>query len=296
LGEEIKRVINGITSRHGLAWDIGMALLALVYVLLGVFEDHPRGVLTEAHLAPLEVLITLAFCAEFALRFYAAPSRRGYMRGHWIDLLALLPAIRMLRFLRFGRLVYLLDAARVLRFGVLIRLLVEVERAGRRIRWIAMRNGVHILFPAAFGLVFIGGALVWQLEHATNPDFRDFGNAIWWAFATMATVGYGNGPQTIFGRLVAGFIMVAGIACFGMITATVTAYFFERVRDGAKAEEARVEAKEDTLLTLLTDIQARLERLERAIPLVTSSRQDTTEGTTDAEDAETGEVRRDDGL
>lgn len=268
--EDFKRAINGVVAAHPLAWDLGMGALALVYVLLGVFEDHPQGALDATTLAPVEVVITVIFCAEFGLRFFAAPSRPGYLRGHWIDLLALLPSIRFLRFLRFGRLVYLFESARVLRLGVLVRLLVEIERAGERIRWIAMRNGLHIVFPAAFGLVFFGGALVWQLEHATNPDFHDFGNAIWWAFATMATVGYGNGPQTLAGRLVGGFIMVAGIACFGMITATVTTYFFERVHMAEEVEVAaegvRVEAKEDAIFALLTDIQARLERLERSLP------------------------------
>jgi voltage-gated potassium channel len=261
-----REALNGFVARHALAWDLSMGVLALAYILLGYFEDNPHGPLNGATLAPVEVVITLLFCAEFGLRFTAAPSRRAYLRGHWIDLLALLPAIRMLRFLRFGRLVYLFEAARVLRLGVLVRFLVELERAGTRIRWIAMRSGLHVVFPFAFGLVFIGGAVVWQLEHAINPDFHSFGNAIWWAFATMATVGYGNGPVTLAGRVVAGVIMVAGIACFGMITATVTTYFFERMRGTLEADEARVEAKEDALLAALADIQARLDRLERQLP------------------------------
>ncbi|HEX6123242.1 MAG TPA: ion transporter [Ktedonobacterales bacterium] len=258
--------VNGFVARHALAWDVSMGLLALVFILLGYFEDNPHGALNETTLMPIELVITLLFCAEFALRFTAAESRPAYLRGHWIDLLALLPAIRLLRFLRFGRLIYLFEAARVLRLGVLLRFLVELERVGTRIRWIAVRSGVHVVIPFACGLVFIGGTVVWQLEHTTNPDFHSFGNAIWWAFATMATVGFGSGPATLAGRVVAGIIMVAGIACFGMITATVTTYFFERVRGDLAAEEARVEAKEDLLLAALADIQARLERLERQLP------------------------------
>ncbi|MBF6590419.1 MAG: potassium channel family protein [Ktedonobacterales bacterium] len=255
--------ITSFVERHALAWDLSMGGLALLYILLGYFQDNPRGPLNEATLTPIELIITLAFLAEFSVRFYAAASRRAYLRGHWIDLVALLPAVRVLRFLRFGRLAYLFQAARVLRLGVLVRLLVEIERAGDRIRWIAVRNGLHVVFPLAFGLVFIGGALIWQIEHATNPDFRDFGNAVWWAFATMATVGYGNGPATLGGRVIAGIIMVAGIACFGMITATVTAYFFERVRGhDTLEEEAHQVARQDQLLLMLADIQRRLERIE----------------------------------
>lgn len=253
-----RQAITAFVARHALVWDLAMAALALIYISLSYWEDHPRGFLNEATLAPVELVITLLFLAEFAVRCYAAASRRAYFRRHWIDLIALLPAVRVLRFLRFGRLVYLLQAARVLRLGVLVRLLVELERAGDRIRWIAVRNGVHIVIPFAFGLVFIGGAIVWQIEHATNPEFHAFGDAIWWAFATMATVGYGNGPATLGGRLIGGVIMVAGIACFGMITAIVTAYFFERIRGREEAEEVRQESRQDELMALLHDIRARL--------------------------------------
>jgi len=231
-----------------------MAALALLYISAGFFEDYSFGPLNQRNLAPVEVTITLLFVGEFSLRFYLAQSRSGYLRDHWIDLLALLPAIRFLRVLRLARVVYLLPAARTLRLGMLVRFLVQSNRACTRIRSIAAHQGVHVVFLFALGLVVVGGTLVWELEHETNASFQSYGDAIWWAFATMTTVGFGNGPMTLAGRAVAAILMVVGIGCFGVIAATVTTYFLERIRGH------EVSSKE--LMAVLEDVRARLARLE----------------------------------
>jgi voltage-gated potassium channel len=246
--------IDAFVARHQLAWDLTMAGIALVYIGIGALQDRPLGAVDDHFLALAEAAITIAFVAEFALRLYAAPSRRAYLLGHWIDLLALLPAIR---WLRVARLASVLRMTRILRLGVLVRLLAQLNRVGDDIRWIAARNGVHVILSLAVGLSFVGGSLVWELEHRVNPTFAHFGDAIWWAFATMTTVGYGNGPVTLAGRIVAAVIMVAGIACYGVITATVTAVF---LRDRASERATRT----DELVALLEDIRARLVRLEQA--------------------------------
>jgi voltage-gated potassium channel len=236
-----------------------MAGLALIYIAAGLFEDHPHGAFNVQTMVPLEVGITFVFLAEFSVRFYAAGSRARYLRSHWIDLLALLPAIRYLRFLRVGRLVYVLQAARFLRLGVLARFLVEADRAGDRVKWIANRNGAHVMLLSALGLALIGGSLVWEIEHTANPAMANFGDAIWWAFATMTTVGYGTGPVTVPGRILGGGIMVLGIGCFGLITASVTAYFVHH-------EKGQHQPTTGELLTVLEDIQTRLGRLEGQAP------------------------------
>ena len=250
---------NAFVARHELAWDLSLAALALVYLLVGFVEDHPLGGWDEARLAPLELSITMIFLLEFTLRLGAAESRRSYLRRHWIDLLALLPSVRVLRFLRLGRLVYLLQAARVLRLGVLVRFVAQLNRASKDFSWIAKHNGVHIFLQVAAALVVFGGVLVWELESPANPSFHNLGDALWWAFATMSTVGYGNGPVTPLGRVVAALIMLVGIACFGVLTATISTFFVRRTRTTQEVQEVSTSA----LMATLEDIRARLERLER---------------------------------
>jgi voltage-gated potassium channel len=250
-----RKALNAFVAKYEVLWDLTMAGLALAYILAGLFEDHPHGVLNLQTLIPVELAITGVFAAEFSMRFYAAASRGAYLRRHWIDLLALLPAIRYLRFLRLGRLVYLLQAARVLRLGMLIRLLAEFDRVGNRVRWIAAGNGVHIMLLAALGFVVIGGSLVWEIEHTSNAACANFGDAVWWAFSTMTTIGYGQGPATVPGRLIAAVIMVIGIGCFGLITATVAAYFIEHSRGH--------QVSPNELMAAINDLRGQLSALER---------------------------------
>ncbi len=57
-----------------------------------------------------ENVLTVVFAAEFASRLAASHDRAGYLRGHWIDLLALVPVARGLRVFRLLRLLRLVRA------------------------------------------------------------------------------------------------------------------------------------------------------------------------------------------
>jgi voltage-gated potassium channel len=133
--------------------------------------------------------------------------------------------------------------------------LIDANRAAGRLHWIGKRNGVPTLLLAAFGLVWIGAGLTSEFEHGVNPDFANFGDSVWWAFTTMATLGHGNGPATVPGRVVASFLMILGIACFGLITATVTTFIMQRT------EEVHEYSAGD-LMEAMREIQTRMSRLE----------------------------------
>jgi voltage-gated potassium channel len=51
-------------------------------------------------------------------------------------------------------------------------------------------------------------------------------DAMWWAVSTMTTVGYGDRyPITSEGRLVAVFLMAAGVGLFGIVSGSVASWF-----------------------------------------------------------------------
>ena len=249
--------VNTFFYRHDVSWTLIMAALALLYVGLGLVEDQdPSTTMTAVQLSLYAV--TAIFVTEFTIRFYAAPSRWHYLKYHWIDLLAVLPSVRYLRLLGLARLAILLRLLRLARLGVIVRSLIDANRAANRLTWIAKSNGLPTIALIAVGLLWIGAGAAYEFEHGINPQFATFGDSFWWAFSTMATLGYGTGPLTVPGRVVAGILMALGISMFGLVTATTATYIMQRTRDVH-------EYTTGDLMEALNELQGRMSRLEEEL-------------------------------
>ena len=250
--------INWFFHHYDVPWTLFMAALALVYVGLGLEEERSSPLISLPAVEVILNVITAIFITEFVVRIYGAPSRWRYLRRHWIDILAVLPSLRYLRLLGLARLAILLRLLRIVRLGLIARSLIDANRAAGRLQLIGRRNGVPTILLAAFGLVWIGAGLTYEFEHGVNPDFANFGDSVWWAFTTMATLGHGSGPATVPGRVVAAFLMILGIACFGLITATVTTFIVQRT------ENVHGYSTTD-LMDAMKEIQTRMSRLEEQL-------------------------------
>ena len=81
-------------------------------------------------------------------------------------------------------------------------------------------------------LLVISAALMHMLEHDAQPDaFGSIPDAMWWAVATLTTVGYGDVvPVTVMGRIVGSLVMVLGIGVFVLWTSIFAAGFMEELR------------------------------------------------------------------
>lgn len=136
------------------------------------------------------------------------------------------------------------------------------------------RRGFHLRVVVAVTvvttvIVLVSSLLLWLVERDhVGTNIRSYGDSVWWAMETITTVGYGDHhPTTVAGRWVAGALMVIGLALVGVITATVVTWFFSEldvlreVRE-IEAEEEKAEATLAEILTQLTVINERLDRLE----------------------------------
>ena len=106
------------------------------------------------------------------------------------------------------------------RLARLVRLLFvskAARRAGQRLGGVGLFAGGMLLFCSWMAYV---------AEHPTNPEFNDFGSALWWGVVTLTTVGYGDiVPDTEKGRIAGVFLMFTGIATLGLISATLASLF-----------------------------------------------------------------------
>jgi voltage-gated potassium channel len=112
----------------------------------------------------------------------------------------------------------------------------------------------------ALALNLIAAALVLSFERDTPAsNIHSYPDALWWAVTTITTVGYGDRfPISPAGRGVAVVLMVSGIALFGVITASIAAYFVEQ-----KTEQDDVASRLDRILERLDTIESRLPVDER---------------------------------
>jgi voltage-gated potassium channel len=205
---------NALVARHDIAWELAMALLAIVYVAVGFALDDPALQPMAPSLEAIEVVLTIVFAAEFASRIAASRNRAGYLRGHWIDLVALVPAGRALRILR------------ILRLLRLVRAFAGVYRALGHVGPLAEHRGLQTIILSWLGVMVICTTAIYFAERdVIGSGIRSPFDALWWGISTMTTVGYGDVvPQTAEGRIAASALMLLGIGLFSAVTAIITSF------------------------------------------------------------------------
>lgn len=164
----------------------------------------------------IEAISITLFIAEYAARLWVAPenpeqpSRLKWARSPMaiIDLLAILPTLLIFIFpmdLRILRVFRLLRILKLTRYSAAFSMLGAVfeEEAGAFLA---------CLFILMVMLIFAASG-IWLAEHNRQPDaFGSILHSMWWAVATLTTVGYGDvSPITPLGKLFGALITVVGI-------------------------------------------------------------------------------------
>ncbi|MBQ1159230.1 potassium channel family protein [Streptomyces sp. A73] len=148
----------------------------------------------------------------------------------------------------------------------MLRLLTVMSVLNRRAT-ASLRGQVTTYAAGATGLLMFCGALaVLDAERgAEGATIESFPDAVWWTFATVTTVGYGDYyPVTSTGRLVAVLLMIAGIAVLGVVSASLASWFIERV-SAAGTEQEAVTRQDVRELTEVIRAQQRQLQEQRAL-------------------------------
>jgi len=111
----------------------------------------------------------------------------------------------------------------------------------------------YVLLAAISFVIFVGIAVTLVEQSNIQSNIKTVGDGIWWAFVTVAAVGYGDHvPVTLLGRTFAVLLMFVGIALFSIITANVASFFVEedeeKELDEIHARIDQLEAKIDKIL------------------------------------------------
>lgn len=191
------------------------SLGALTFELLLPVDPETRRLLGR-----LDDVICVVFLLDFGVHLWLAPERGRFMRWGWLDLVSSIPEVG---WLRWGRLFRVLRILRALRSFQELNAHLFESRSRGTFGVVGLLSIIAVLFAT------IG---VFELERGhPEANIHNAGDALWWAFATITTIGYGDHyPVTFAGRVVAVLLVVFGLSLFSTFTAYVASFFLEKTQ------------------------------------------------------------------
>jgi voltage-gated potassium channel len=224
-----------------------MTILSLIVMVWMLFAKVPQ---VDDILIATDTLFCILFLFDFGRSLRRAEDRSEYLFGarpgrslpHGVlDLLGSIPTVGIFRLFRIFRL------ARVNR-------ILQARGARALAREFVRRraeSAIYIIATTALLVLVLGSIAISVIEpDAPDSNIKTAGDAFWWAFVTITTVGYGDRyPVTNAGRVIGMITMAVGIGIFGVLTSYLSSLFL-----APKSDEAAVDgATSDGLAAPATD-------------------------------------------
>lgn len=220
---------TGLESANSLYTVFMLLMSALAILFLGVGTVAQLDPNSSTILDYADNMICCIFMLDFAISLYRAPNRLSYfLSWGWIDLLSSIPAVD---FLRIGRLARILRILRVLRGIKATKILADFVLK-RRSQSTCLAAAIVVVL-----LVIVSSIAVLQFETSPEANIKTPQDALWWAIVTITTVGYGDRfPLSTEGRVVASFLMLAGVGLFGILSGFVASWFVQPTQQEQESE------------------------------------------------------------
>ncbi len=226
-----------------LEWPmVGVALWIIVQWYLQ--ETH---VISNELARIADWLVWLAFLLETSILSFQVKFKREYLIGNWMNLVIIVGGFPM--FWEYAPLAGLLRSFRLL---LVVALLVRMSKSARKL---LSQHKLGTTLIVAFVAMLLSGIIMSRID----PSVGDVWDGMWWAWVTMATVGYGDVvPHTGAGRLFASLVVLFGVVLISLLTANLAAFFID-------SDVERIESEKHESMRILKDILTRLERVEKKL-------------------------------
>lgn len=251
---------------------ICLNVLAVVMDSVTSFSQRYRS-----HLDLFELFSVTVFTIEYLLRVWSAidlephPSRHPfwsrlrYMCSPMalIDLLAILPFYLMVFInvdLRFLRVVRILRVFKLTRYSGAMSAILNVLQEES--------SSFLAAFFVLFILLILTSSGIYLLEQDVQPQaFGSIPDAMWWAMATLTTVGYGDvTPITAGGKFFGGCITIIGMGMVALPAGILASGFSDQLRRRREEYNLKLdEALSDGIITI--DEEKELNQLRQQLDL-----------------------------
>ena len=197
----------------------GLILLSLVTFSIETLPNLSEN--ERKILYGIEIFTIAAFTIEYLMRIILSNNKLSYIFSFYgiIDILSVLPFyiglgidLRSLRALRLFRLLRLFKLARYSK---------AIQRFHRA--FIISKEEIVLFFLSACIMLYLAGVGIYFFENKAQPEvFASVFDGLWWAVATLTTVGYGDCyPITVGGKIFTFFILIIGLGIIAVPTGMV---------------------------------------------------------------------------
>lgn len=222
-------------------FDVSIICLIILNVVLVIADtfDLPSSLGNIFNI--IEVISVIIFTIEYVLRIWTSDllypnlkpmkARFKYIFSFMalIDLFAILPfyipfIIKIdLRVLRMLRIIRLFRVFKINRYTNALSTIGTVFKKKKN----QLISSIFVVLL----LMIIASVIMYNVENQAQPKvFQNAFSALWWAIATLTTVGYGDiYPVTVFGKILSAIIALLGIGLVAVPTGIISAGFMENI-------------------------------------------------------------------
>ncbi len=264
-------IARGKRELKGIGYELFIGALSILsiinLILIVVFRNDPG---LQTVLGVINAVMTPIFLGDFLYRLFTATSKKAYFFSGfgWADLLSSLPfpQFKVLRLFRLWR---------------VFRLFVEFGATNLVHEFIAHRaeNALYTVVFLVLCVLEFGSLAMLSVEAAApNANITTASDAIWWAYVTITTVGYGDQyPVTTNGRIIGVLVMTAGVGLFGTLSGFLANMFLappkkkeekevpEAIDDDPKARIAELKRLLDVQEAAMADLRAKVNEVDQLL-------------------------------
>ena len=218
-------------------------LLLSLFLVISISVDTFKGIpfYTQSLYMKVQLWICILFLFDFLLELFLSKDKLRYFSTHFIFLLVAIPYQNIIAY--FGwtfspEITYMLRFVPLVRGGYAMAIVVG---------WLTY-NKASSLFVSYLTMllatVYFASLAFFVLEHKVNPLVVGYGDALWWAFMDVTTVGSNIIAVTVTGRVLSVLLAALGMMMFPIFTVYMTSLIQKKNKE-REAYYQQMEAESD---------------------------------------------------
>ena len=196
-------------------------LLLSLFLVISISVDTFKGIpfYTQSLYMKVQLWICILFLFDFILELFLSKDKLRYFGTHFLFLLVAIPYQNIIAYMGWTfspEITYMLRFIPLVRGGYAMAIVVG---------WLTYNKASSLFISyltMLLATVYFASLAFFVMEHKVNPLVVGYGDALWWAFMDVTTVGSNIIVVTATGRVLSVLLAALGMMMFPIFTVYVT--------------------------------------------------------------------------